>query len=611
MSEKLKILILEDSPADAELVKRQLLKDELPCEFYFAVNRVTFVKALDEFMPDLVLSDHSLPQFTSFDALVIARDRFPDIPFIMVTGTVSEEFAAEIMKMGADDYILKDRLTRLPSAINACLQRRRSEKEKQDAEKKIIESENNLRTIFENASEGFLLLDRNGCVKALNNKAAEYPFFVAGKRLEVGDTLYDFIDPGRVPVFKAFIAKVLEGESVHYDIAYDIDKNKKTWIDFSINPAWENERVNGICITGRDITEKKIAEQQKEFDNRNTEALINNTNDLMWSVDRDMNLITSNDAFNKFCEDSFGARIQKGEHILSDTFSKSQLEKYESLYNQAFSGKSFSLIEHLTEPFEFWSEVSFYPIYNGNEVIGTACFSRDITERKKVEQEMLAMEKKILEQKLEQQRKISRAIIKAEEAEKNRIGQELHDNINQILAGTRMFLSMAAKKSPETKALLEYPMELLDSSIQEIRLLSQKQVTPLKDLNLKGMIQNILDDLSKSTKTSSKLDYTADDDSIPDEVKLTLYRIVQEQVNNIYKHADAKNIRIELSTNNNAVTLRITDDGVGFVVNKKRKGIGIANMTDRIASFNGTLEIKSSPGEGCQLLISIPAETAT
>lgn len=171
-----------------------------------------------------------------------------------------------------------------------------------------------------------------------------------------------------------------------------------------------------------------------------------------------------------------------------------------------------------------------------------------------------------------------------------------------------MFLSMAAKKSPETKALLEYPMELLDSSIQEIRLLSQKQVTPLKDLNLKGMIQNILVDFSKSTKTASKFDYTADDDTIPDEIKLTLYRIVQEQVNNIYKHAEAKNIWIELSTANNAVNLRITDDGIGFVVNKKRKGIGIANMTDRIASFNGTLEIKSSPGTGCQLNISIPTD---
>ncbi len=606
MNDILKILILEDSPADAEMVQRQLIKDKLHCEFRLAIDKKTYLQALEEFKPDLILSDHSLPQFSSGDALVTARNYFPDIPFIMVTGTVSEEFAADIMKMGADDYILKDRLTRLPSAINATLQRRRSEKEKHIAEEKIIHSETNLRTIFENASEGFLLLDSNGIVKALNNKAAKYQFFVTNKKLEVGDLLYDFIIPSRIPVFRAFISKVLNGESVYYDVEYKVEDKNKIWIDFAITPVRENGEVTGICITGRDITEKKIAEQQKEFDSNNLKALINNTNDLMWSVDLNLRLITCNDAFNKFIEHSFGEPLQKGDYILPDKFTPDQADRYRIIYTRACSGEAFSLVEHFTEPFEFWSEVSFYPIYKGSEVIGTACFSRDITERKKVEEEMLAMEKKILEQKIEQQKKISRAIIKAEEAEKNRIGQELHDNINQILAGTRMFLTLAAKKSAETKALLDYPIELLDSSIQEIRLLSQKQVTPLKNINLEGMIRNILIDYNKSTKTASHLNYAVTDDCLSDDIKLTLYRIVQEQVTNIHKHAKAKHIEITVTSAETTVMMQIKDDGIGFVSTKKRKGIGISNMMDRIASFDGTLEIKSSPGEGCQLNISIP-----
>ncbi len=606
MLQPLKILILEDSPVDAEMVQRQLIKGKLSCEFRLAINKETYLQALEDFRPDIILSDHSLPQFTSTDALTIARNKFPDMPFIMVTGTVSEEFAAEIMKMGADDYILKDRLGRLPTAINATIQRRKSEKEKQEAEEKIIQSETNLRTIFENTSEGFLLLDRNGIVKALNQKAAEYPFFAVQENLQLGDLIYDFIDPLRVSIFRLFIAKVLTGENVYYDISYDLGNKNIQWIDFSINPVIENGEVTGICITGRNITEKKIAEQQKEFDSNNLKALINNTQDLMWSIDLNFKLITYNNAFDKFNENIFGTQLQKGDYIFSDKLSFAQIDKYKATYSRAFAGETFTIIEHFQEPIEFWSETSYYPIYKQNEVIGTACFSRDITESKKAQEDMRAMENKILEQKIEEQKKISRAIIKAEEAEKNRIGQELHDNINQILAGTRMFLKIAAKKSAETKVLLDYPLELLDSSIQEIRLLSQKQVTPLKNINLKQLVCDILSNYSTSTKTATNLIFEIINDEIGDDIKLTIYRIVQEQMNNIYKHAHAKNVEIAIIPEKRSINISITDDGKGFVVTKKRKGIGISNMIDRIASFNGTLEIKSSPGNGCRLNINIP-----
>ena len=132
MGERLKILILEDSDTDAAIVQHLLLKEKLQCEFVVAVNKETYQAALDQFQPDIILSDHSLPQFDSADALLLARQRFPGIPFIMVTGTASEEFAAGIIKLGADDYILKDRMARLPAVIIKTIQRRRSENERQE-----------------------------------------------------------------------------------------------------------------------------------------------------------------------------------------------------------------------------------------------------------------------------------------------------------------------------------------------------------------------------------------------------------------------------------------------------------------------------------------------
>src|SRR5258706_282843 len=129
MTSDLKILILEDSASDAELIQRKLKKEKKNCVFQVAMNKENFLKALERFAPDVILSDNSLPQFNAVEALRLTRQRFQHIPFILVTGTVSEEYAADIIRSGADDYILKDRMARLPSAIEAALKKRRAEKE--------------------------------------------------------------------------------------------------------------------------------------------------------------------------------------------------------------------------------------------------------------------------------------------------------------------------------------------------------------------------------------------------------------------------------------------------------------------------------------------------
>src|SRR5258708_37323377 len=123
MKTELKILLLEDNSSDAELIQR-LIRKRMECKFYVVVNKDNYLLALSNFIPDIILSDHSLPEFNSTEALKISREYFPKIPFILVTGAVSEEFAADIIKLGADDYILKDRMARLPLAITTALKQR-------------------------------------------------------------------------------------------------------------------------------------------------------------------------------------------------------------------------------------------------------------------------------------------------------------------------------------------------------------------------------------------------------------------------------------------------------------------------------------------------------
>jgi DNA-binding response OmpR family regulator len=145
MDRLLKVLILEDSRDDVDLIERELKRGNINFTSVVVNKKVEFEKALTEFQPDIVLSDHSMPLFNSIEALKLCKDYQKDqnvcVPFILVTGAVSEEFAVLCIKAGADDYILKDRLKRLPASIEGALEKARVENERQRYLQELISNE--------------------------------------------------------------------------------------------------------------------------------------------------------------------------------------------------------------------------------------------------------------------------------------------------------------------------------------------------------------------------------------------------------------------------------------------------------------------------------------
>ncbi|HYG17438.1 MAG TPA: response regulator, partial [Ohtaekwangia sp.] len=137
MEHGLRILMLEDLEEDIGLIEHSLHKERLVFISRYADTREEFVRALEEFHPDVILSDHALPQFNSVEALKLCRKSSHNVPFILVTGTVSEEFAVSCLKQGADDYVLKSNLARLPSAITNALKQRNIEVKRKKAEKAL------------------------------------------------------------------------------------------------------------------------------------------------------------------------------------------------------------------------------------------------------------------------------------------------------------------------------------------------------------------------------------------------------------------------------------------------------------------------------------------
>ena len=144
MEQPLKILVLEDIQDDVGLIERELRKGGLRFETIRVDSRPEFLNALRNYNADVILSDHSLPQFNSFEALKLCRRLRITIPFILVRGSVWEEFAVTTLKEGADDYVLKSNLIRLPNAIVNALKQRLLEKERKQSDKAIREQNEEL-----------------------------------------------------------------------------------------------------------------------------------------------------------------------------------------------------------------------------------------------------------------------------------------------------------------------------------------------------------------------------------------------------------------------------------------------------------------------------------
>src|SRR5829696_8941570 len=167
----LRILILEDVPMDAELVEYELRRSRIPFDARCVDTRADFERALEEFKPDLILSDYTLPRFDGMAALSVARERAPATPFLIVTGSVNEETAVGCMKAGATDYLLKSNLARIGPAIEAALERERARAEKIRAESALAASERRFRSLVQNSSDLVTIVAPDGSMLYVSDSA--------------------------------------------------------------------------------------------------------------------------------------------------------------------------------------------------------------------------------------------------------------------------------------------------------------------------------------------------------------------------------------------------------------------------------------------------------
>jgi PAS domain S-box-containing protein len=225
---------------------------------------------------------------------------------------------------------------------------------------------------------------------------------------------------------------------------------------------------------------------------------------------------------------------------------------------------------------------------------------RDITERKKLQQQLLDEQER-------HQLKVTEQVINAQEKERAVIGRELHDNVNQVLTTVKLYLEMALTDKNAREELLPKSIGHVMDSINEIRKLSRDLSAPtLGTRSLLDSINALLEVIRSSSGLRIAFRHHFYRGQLPMEQELALYRIVQEQLNNVIRHAQATKVLITLTASETTLQLTIKDNGIGFDTSVQRAGIGIDNIISRTRVFEGSAALESEPGNGCVLTITLP-----
>lgn len=275
MSDQIKVLMLEDSPSDAKLIQWALRKDNLPFVASVVDSKEEFINAINEFKPDVILCDHSLPDLNSIDALKIAKELVKDIPFILVTGSVSEEYAVFSIKSGADDYILKSNLSRLPLAINSALRQKESDK-------RLRKSEENFQSTIDRMIDGVQIINYDWRYLYVNDTAAMH-----GKLSKEEMLGYKMTEkyPGIEKTFMfTMLEKCMRTRALHeMENEFNYLDGSKGWFKLSIQPT-----PDGILILSRDISDKKLAMMQLEEQNQELRKINAELDRFVYSASHEM-----------------------------------------------------------------------------------------------------------------------------------------------------------------------------------------------------------------------------------------------------------------------------------------------------------------------------------
>ena len=417
-----------------------------------------------------------------------------------------------------------------------------------------------------------------------------------------GRNYLDFIfEPDRKKS-QGVINSILNGEYIN-NFEHRFIKKDGSLIYIAWSAFWDKKDATMYCVA-RDTSamkesQRRLAESEKRF-----KSLVQNGSDMIGIIDTN--------GYYTFVSDNVKTLLNfdQSDLIGRNTFEFIHPDDKHQILQELSVIQKGRYMEGT--PFRFrnnkgewrWLEAKITNCLDDPAINGIVINSRDVTDKKNLEEEL----KKENEFR---QKNLTAAIIKAQEKERQIISRELHDNVNQILATVKLYNEASLNQSDILREdFIHKSIEYLKLCMEEIRNISKALSIPTFD-NIS--FPESVSDLIGSINATNNFEVTQyvnglEGMDFSEEIKVAAYRIVQEHLANVLKHSGATKLIIRLSVIDNGLFIKVTDNGKGFDIKKRRKGIGITNMTSRAEALNGKLEYDTAEGLGCTLSVYFPVE---
>jgi PAS domain S-box-containing protein len=390
-------------------------------------------------------------------------------------------------------------------------------------------------------------------------------------------------------------SKILEtlkagGRIEHFETVRVTKVGKRINVSLTISPIKDsNGRIVGCSGIARDITERKMAEDRL----REYERAVEGSEEMIAVVDREYRYLIANRQFLKMrnmtrdevvghhayevLNKDFFERVVKAK--LDDCF-QGKVVRYETTYSYPELGERDIL-------------VSYFPIEGASGTDRVACVVHDISDRKRGEEALLA---------------VNRRLIEAQEQERARIGRELHDDINQRIAMLALELEQLQQNPSEVEGRVQELRKSMAELSNDVQALSHDlHSSKLEYLGVVAGMKSWCKEFAERQKM--EIDFRSDVSSVlPLAVGLSLFRVLQEALNNAIKHSGVKRIEMQLREDSGEIQLVISDLGRGFDVEAaaQGKGLGLTSMRERVRLVNGTISIESKPMGGTTIHVRVP-----
>jgi len=483
-------------------------------------------------------------------------------------------------------------------------------------EELLIKSEQRFRVLIEKSLD----------IKTLSRKNGDIFYASPSIKKILGYTPKEFVrlplmgiyHPEDIPLFIKLRQKLIQtpGKSIGQHVRLLHKNGHWIWCEGTITNMLDEPGIEALVSNFTDISEKKAVMVQREFDRNNLNALINNTSDLMWSIDTDFRLITSNRPFDETIQLLTGKILEQGDNALLSALSGEQNDRFKTFYQRAMLGEAFTVTEHTEVPFENWNEISFCPIRKNDEVMGTACYAHNITKRK------------IAELVLEQQNKE----LSKTNSELDRFVYSVSHDLRSPLTSILGVIQLIEEDSTETATLGHIKMvkenvNRLDGSIKNILSYSHNSRGNLEisRIPVETTVNEIIHSLSKMNNAEGiafKVDIVENNPFYSDPQRFNT--IFENLISNAIKYhtGDIHGRFLEISgfSNKERLELIVRDNGIGIAPQNHEKifemfhrisgdvtgsGLGLYIVKETVEKLQGTISIESAEGTGTAFTLKL------